>query len=265
MVALLVVDPWLARSYGFALSVLATLGLLLFAARWTQSWSSRLPGPVAAALAVPLAAQVTCTPVIVLLSGQISWVALPANLLAEPLVAPATVLGVGAALASVVSGTLAGLLAQLAAVPCRAIAAIARGLARVPGGQLPWPSSARGVLTLAVVTAVLVLAGPRLARRLAGAGGDGGRGCWARRLAGRRGGRRRARRRRGRVAGSRSRSDPPGRRRAGCWWPVTSGRATRSCWPPVRAGRSWWTPAPPRTPSTPVCAGSASASSTRSC
>ena len=31
VVGLLVVDPWLARSYGFALSVLATLGLLLFA------------------------------------------------------------------------------------------------------------------------------------------------------------------------------------------------------------------------------------------
>jgi competence protein ComEC len=166
VVTLLVVDPWLARSYGFALSVLATLGLLLFAGRWSRAMSRRLPGPVALALAVPLAAQVTCTPVIVLLSGQISWVAVPANLLAEPCVAPATVLGLGAALASLGSEWTAGLLAELAGVPCRVIAAVARLMARVPGGQLPWPNDARGVLSLLAVTVLALLAGPVLLRRL---------------------------------------------------------------------------------------------------
>ncbi|QGN57698.1 DUF4131 domain-containing protein [Nostocoides sp. HKS02] len=37
VIVLLVVDPWLSRSYGFALSTLATLGLLLF----TRSWGRR--------------------------------------------------------------------------------------------------------------------------------------------------------------------------------------------------------------------------------
>ena len=42
----------------------------------------------------PLAAQLVCAPVVVLLSGQVSLVAVPANLLAAPAVAPATLLGV---------------------------------------------------------------------------------------------------------------------------------------------------------------------------
>ena len=88
---------WLARSYGFALSVLATAGLLLLARPWGAAISRRLPTYLrflGEAIAIPLAAQVVCAPVIVVLSGSISAVAVIANLLAAPLVAPATLLGV---------------------------------------------------------------------------------------------------------------------------------------------------------------------------
>ena len=169
VVVLLVLDPWLARSFGFALSVVATLGILLFASRWARAWSRRLPGPLArplaTALAVPVAAQVTCTPLLVLLSGQISLVAVPANLLAEPCVAPATVLGVAAAVASPVSPGVAGLLARVGGLPCQAIGWIARSLAQVPGGQLPWPSAAPAAVLLSVLLAAGVFLGPVLARR----------------------------------------------------------------------------------------------------
>ena len=43
VLALLVIDPWLARSYGFALSTLATLGLLLFVRDWGAAIGARLP------------------------------------------------------------------------------------------------------------------------------------------------------------------------------------------------------------------------------
>ena len=45
VVVLLVVDPWLSRSYGFALSTLATLGLLLFTRSWGDAIGRRLPEP----------------------------------------------------------------------------------------------------------------------------------------------------------------------------------------------------------------------------
>ena len=161
---LLVVDPWLARSYGFALSVLATLGLLLLARPWT-SWLSRwLPPWLAAGIAIPLAAQAVCGPVVVLLSGQVSLVAIPANALVAPLVAPATVLGLAAAVVSLASAPLAHLLAVVAGWPCAGITAVARRLAQVPGGQVAWPAGARGALALAVVTTALVAGGPLLAR-----------------------------------------------------------------------------------------------------
>ena len=85
VLGLLLIDPWLARSFGFALSVLATAGLVLLAPGWARAWTARgLPRPVAEALAVPVAAQLVCAPVIVLLSGQVSLVAVAANLLAAP-------------------------------------------------------------------------------------------------------------------------------------------------------------------------------------
>jgi competence protein ComEC len=164
VLVLLVVDPWLARSYGFALSVLATAGLLLLAPVITERLARRLPRSLATALAVPLAAQLVCAPVVVLLSGRLSLVSVAANLLAEPLVAPATVLGLAAAVVSAVSPGLAGVLAQLAGLPCLVITGVARLLARVPHAQVPWPGGAAGAVSLAVLSAIAVVVGPRALR-----------------------------------------------------------------------------------------------------
>ena len=57
-IVLLVVDPWLSREYGFALSVLATGGLLLLAPRIVAALERWLPTWLAAVIAVPFAAQV---------------------------------------------------------------------------------------------------------------------------------------------------------------------------------------------------------------
>jgi ComEC/Rec2-related protein len=46
VLVLLCIDPWLSRSFGFALSTLATLGLLLFARAWGQWFAQFLPLPL---------------------------------------------------------------------------------------------------------------------------------------------------------------------------------------------------------------------------
>ncbi|WP_165368518.1 ComEC/Rec2 family competence protein [Serinicoccus sediminis] len=160
VIALLCIDPWLARSYGFALSTLATLGLVLWARPWGLAMAravprwARLP---ARAAAVPLAAQVICAPVIVLLQGTVTTVAVLANLLAAPLVPPTTVLGVVSALLAPLSVRLATAVAWLAAVPAWVIGRIARVCSRLPGGTLEWWDGVLGAWALAAVTLALLL------------------------------------------------------------------------------------------------------------
>jgi len=171
VVVLLLVDPWLSRSYGFALSVLATGALVTLATAWTGRWSGAgVPRPLAAAFAAPLAAQLVCAPVVVLLSDQVSLVAVPANLLAGPAVAPATVLGVLATLASAVHpGTAAGL-AWVAGGFVWWIVHVARWSAGLPAAAVGWPGSLAGAALLGAVTLVAAAAVRSVGRRPVPAG-----------------------------------------------------------------------------------------------
>ena len=87
--AVVIADPFQSRDPGFALSVLATAGLLLIAPKIKPKF-----------LAPPLAAMALCAPVIVAISGYISPMSVVANVLAAPAVAPITIIGFIAALIS---------------------------------------------------------------------------------------------------------------------------------------------------------------------
>ena len=170
VLVLVLLQPDLAAAPGFALSVLATAGLLVLAPPWRARLATRMPGWLADALAVPAAAQVACGPVVVAISGELGLVGIPANLLAVPAVAPATVLGVGAALLAPVSLPLAQLAAWLAYLPTAWLVLIARHGADVPGSSFPWPDGASGALLLAALTAIgLVLLSRPLLRRVTAA------------------------------------------------------------------------------------------------
>ena len=100
IVAVVIGDPWQGRDPGFALSVLATAGLLLFAPLIVNYLARWLPNFAAQAIAPPIAAMVFCAPVIVAIAGYLSPMSILANLLAAPAVAPITVVGFIAALIS---------------------------------------------------------------------------------------------------------------------------------------------------------------------
>lgn len=156
VVALLAVDPWLARSYGFALSVLATAGLVLLAGGWRRWLSAVMPRWLAAAIAIPAAAQAVCGPVVVLLEPAVATYAVPANILAAPAVPPATVLGVAAALLAPVWPAAAHVPAVGAAACTWWIARVAEVFAALPGARLPWLTGAAGAALLAVTTLAAV-------------------------------------------------------------------------------------------------------------
>ena len=98
--AVVVADPWQVRDPGFALSVLATAGLLIAAPHLVEKFSSVMPKPLAIVIATPLAATLFCAPVIVAISGQLSLMSIVANVLAAPAVAPITIVGFVAGLIS---------------------------------------------------------------------------------------------------------------------------------------------------------------------
>jgi len=171
VIALLVMDPWLARSYGFVLSVLATAGLVCLAAPIARSLGRFMPGWIALLIAVPLAAQVACQPVLLLLDPSLPLYGVVANVLAEPAAAIATVLGLIACLLATLVPPLAAPVAAVAWVPASWIAAVAGFTAGLPGARSPWPTGPLGiVLLIATSLAVLVLvlgAGPPRLRALA--------------------------------------------------------------------------------------------------
>ena len=165
VLVLLCWDPWLARSYGFALSTLATLGLVLFARPWGDAIGARLPRRLAIlgdAVAIPLAAQVVCAPVIVLLQGSVSTVAVVTNLLAAPFVAPTTIAGIGAALAGTLWAPLGIAVAWLAAPPAWVIGVVARSGAAVPLGTIDWVPGVGGAWLLTALTVAVLVTGPWL-------------------------------------------------------------------------------------------------------
>lgn len=162
VVGLLFLDPWLARSPGFILSVSATGGILLLAPRFAERLETWMPRWCALAISVPLAAQLVCTPAIAALSGEVSLVAAIANLAAAPAVAPATVAGLVGGLLAVVwvpAGQVCGVLAGASASWILTVGHTAAGL---DAASLEWRAPWQVLL---VIVPVLTWVAVRLSSR----------------------------------------------------------------------------------------------------
>ncbi len=151
MIVLLLVDPFLARSLGFALSVLASAGIIWWARRWAMIMNRWLPMVVAELIAVPLSAHLATLPVVAGISGQVSVSGLLTNAAAGPFVGPATVLGFAAAGASLISGPAAAVLGFGAAWSAQVIIWVAHAGARLPGSAWAWPATPVGLAWLGVM------------------------------------------------------------------------------------------------------------------
>jgi len=169
VLGLLVSNPWLSRDYGFVLSVLATGALLMLAAPLSRVLARFLPRPLALVVSVPLAAQLACQPVLILLNSTIPAYGVVANLLAEPAAPIATILGLLACVALPFVPPIGTFIAHVAWLPAAWIAAVARFFPALPGAQLPWLGGLPGLAILAVLTALVVIAvlGRSRLRRLA--------------------------------------------------------------------------------------------------
>lgn len=151
---LLLGSPELAGDFGFVLSVLATLGIVVAGGPLMGWFPPAVPRWAAAGLAVPLSAQLFCGPVIVLLQPQFSSYALAANLAAAAFVAPVTLTGTAAVPLVPLVPDVAALPIAVAGMFADGVAGIARYFAALPGAALPWPEGAFGAATMAGFSAV---------------------------------------------------------------------------------------------------------------
>ena len=146
----ILLDPLLVRSLGFQLSVAASLGIVVLAARLAAA----LPGPawLRRPVAVSLAAQVGVAPLLLGAFGGLPVVAPLANLAAAPAAGPISTWGLTAGL---VAGVVPGLAGPLH-VPTRLLVGWVAGVARIavalPLGHLgPVAFAAVVILGLAAV------------------------------------------------------------------------------------------------------------------
>ena len=165
VVGLLLVDPLLSLSVGFALSVAATAGILLLAPGWRDALRLWLPRWLAEAIAIPATAQLACTPLVAAISGQVSVVAVAANLAVAPAVGPATVLGLAGGLVGLAWPAAGAVLGTLAALCVAWIVSVARHGAGLPTSAVAWDTGFWALAMLTLLAVLVALAAPYLLRR----------------------------------------------------------------------------------------------------
>lgn len=161
IVVLIAIDPSLAVSAGFLLSVIATAGLILIAPSWSAWLQEKgLPRLLAEVLAMAVSAYVVTLPVVVGLSGAVSLVSVVANVLVAAVIAPLTVLGAVGALTAVVFQPIAVLAIRLTGPPLWWLLNVARSAAAVPWASIP-VREGPGAAVIASVVVVLLIIGLR--------------------------------------------------------------------------------------------------------
>ena len=173
VIILMIYEPSLALDYGFALSSLATLGLLVLAPKLVQFLERKIPRWLAIVISVSLAAQIACLPVLLMLQPTIPVYSILANVVAEPMVAPITVIGLLACLVSPVFPAVAVALCQAASMPAQVILFVAHQLANAPSASIAWVSGVSGIFLAVFLVGciwVFFVSKKSFQKRLAGIG-----------------------------------------------------------------------------------------------
>lgn len=154
----LALNPRASGDAGWQLSFAAVLAILVAAPRLRVAMEKRgAPRALAEAAALTLAATLGTAPLIAAHFGRISLVALPANLLAAPAVAPVMWLGMLSSAAGQLAPGLAPLLNALAQFGVAYVEWVARAAAALPGASIAaTPLSAAGMVLAAAGIALAV-------------------------------------------------------------------------------------------------------------
>jgi competence protein ComEC len=163
LVLLLARPDWLL-DVGFQLSVVATAALVVSSRPLELGLRRWLPGWLAVATAVPLAASLYTLPLQLLHFGVVPLYAVPANLVVAPLLTPLTLGAMALACLAVLLPPLLPLVTAPVAWLANVLVAVVKLFAALPMAQWQLGRPAPGLVLLFTV-ALLALAWPALARR----------------------------------------------------------------------------------------------------
>lgn len=168
LIGLLFISPELATDYGFVLSVTATASLMLLAPAITRLLCHIFPLLWAEVLALPLAASLWCAPVILLLSESFYPYTVLANILVAPFVAPITLAGLAALLASSqnYADQAASFFLQCGGLGAQTVHWVSRWCYDLPGSRIPLEVSPHNLLLtlfgVAAVSAIVLVTDARI-------------------------------------------------------------------------------------------------------
>jgi len=151
VIFLLVLDPGLATDFGFALSALATVGLLTMALPIYNWLSKYMPRLIAIGIAASFSAQLATTPVLLMLQPSIPIYSVLANLIVEPVVAPVTILGILALILAYPLPFLSSAVSYVASFGTWWITVVATELSAWPAARVHFVAGPMGVALAALI------------------------------------------------------------------------------------------------------------------
>ncbi|RZU61353.1 ComEC/Rec2 family competence protein [Zhihengliuella halotolerans] len=167
-VVLLGLMPAFSRDPAFQLSVLATAGIVVMGRPMAARLAAVMPLWLAQGVAISLAAQLFCQPVLVALQPRLATYGVLANLVVAPLVPFITVLGTAGLVTSTLPSVFASPLVFLSGWAAHLVGLLGTTIGSWPGASVPWPEGGVGsglAVGLVLCAALALWAVARQARR----------------------------------------------------------------------------------------------------
>ncbi|MBT1171790.1 ComEC/Rec2 family competence protein [Bifidobacterium sp. MA2] len=164
VIVMLLLDPALAWSYGFALSCASVLGIVMMSRPISGVAALILPDRLADAVAMTIAAQTATLPIQVMMEPQLPLWSLVANVLVSPVVDFATMAGLAGLAVAWANVDAAAVLAWVASWGTRVMERVAMWLGGGEHAVVPWAGGVRGAILLAAIETAVILTIVRIAR-----------------------------------------------------------------------------------------------------
>lgn len=164
VVGTLIVAPEMGRSFGFALSCGAVLGIVVFSHPIATVLSHVMPKAVADIAAMTISAQMFALPIQTLMEPGLPLASVPANILVAPVVGFATIAGLCALMTAWCAPDFAFVPAWVASAGTRVMERCATWLGSEQSMVVPWAGGVAGAVLMVIVEAAIVMTCMGMAR-----------------------------------------------------------------------------------------------------